>query len=168
MRLPVARVQATSRFPARRSRSPAKAQFATGWRPSQRPSDARTATGRPGGVDSVLTRYTRDRCARRQCRFNDPPLLRRRAIHSLRPATIHTNFYRVAHKQIVSHADTYVYTASPGRTDNQLQRGFQIPLQIGDLRLRRTGRGLAGLPATQTLWRPGKTSLQIAGQEFRA
>ncbi len=67
------------------------------------------------GVHSVFTRYTRDRCARHQCRFHDPPLLLRRAIHSLRPATIHTNSNRLAHKAIVSHACAYVYTAIPGR-----------------------------------------------------
>ena len=67
------------------------------------------------GVDAVLSRYTRDRCARHQRRCNDPLLLRRRAIHSLRPATTHTNFFRIAHKQIVAHPHTYVYTARPGR-----------------------------------------------------
>jgi len=68
------------------------------------------------GVDSVLTRYTRDRCARHKCRLYDPPLLLRRAMNSLRPVATHTNFYRIAHKETVGHADAYVYTARPGRT----------------------------------------------------
>jgi len=37
-------------------------------------------------------------------------------MNSLRPVATHTNFYRIAHKETVGHADAYVYTARPGRT----------------------------------------------------
>ena len=67
------------------------------------------------GVDSVLARHPGYRCTRHKRRFDDPLLLTRRAMNSLRAAASRSNFNRVAHKVIVRHVDADVYTARTGR-----------------------------------------------------
>jgi hypothetical protein len=81
------------------------------------------------GVDSVLPRYAGYRCTGNERCFNDPPLLLRRAMNTLRPTAPRPAFNRIAHNEIVGHTDAHVHTARPGRlraVDTRLVSKYDI------------------------------------------
>ena len=66
------------------------------------------------GVDPVLSRYSRNRCAGHKGRFDDAALLRRGTMNPLSRAS-GGNLNRLAHKVIVGLITPSVYTARSGR-----------------------------------------------------